>query len=199
MEITTATEKKGGISVFADGEYRFTVPAFIWASCDLSDGCDAGEEALAALKSRADDYRAEEAAVRLLSLRAHSEKELKEKLRRRFSADLAEKTAETMREKGYLDDEKFAEALASELARTKHYGPRRIKDELFRRGIGKEIAENAVSALDIDKNAAIIELIAKMRLPDDPNEKEVARMLRRLEAAGYSYADVKYALENRED
>ncbi len=63
----------------------------------------------------------------------------------------------------------------------------------------KEIAENAVSALDIDENTGIIELITKMRLPEEPSEKEVARAMRRLLAAGYSWSEIRRALSYRED
>ncbi len=199
MEITTTATKKGRINVNADGEYRFTVPAFIWAQSPLYEGCEADEDALEALRERAAAFEAEEAAVRLLSCRAHSEKELMLKLRRKFPADVAAAAAAAMREKGYLDDEAFAAALAEELSRVKRFAPARIVSELLRRGVDKEIAENAVSALDIDENTGIIELITKMRLPEEPSEKEVARAMRRLLAAGYSWSEIRRALSYRED
>ena len=199
MEITTTATKKGRINVNADGEYRFTVPAFIWAQSPLYEGCEADEDALEALRERAAAFEAEEAAVRLLSYRAHSEKELMLKLRRKFPADVAAAAAAAMREKGYLDDEAFAAALAEELSRVKRFAPARIVSELLRRGVDKEIAENAVSALDIDENTGIIELITKMRLPEEPSEKEVARAMRRLLAAGYSWSEIRRALSYRED
>ena len=200
MTITTDTTKKGRISVYADGEYRFTVSAFIWAASSLYEGCEADEETLEVLRGQGQTYDAEEAAVRLLSYRAHSEKELKMKLRRKSPADVAEAAAAKMRGLGDLNDEKFASQLAEELFRTKHYAPQRILSELFSRGIAKEFAENAVSALDIDENKGIIELISKMRLPEEPTEKDVARLMRRLLSAGYSYSEIRRALaEWRED
>ena len=200
MTITTDTTKKGRISVYADGEYRFTVPAFIWAASALYEGCEADEETLEDLRGQGLAFDAEEAAARLLSYRAHSEKELKMKLRRKYPAGVAEAAAAKMRDLGYIDDESFAAQLAEELSRSKHYAPQRILSELLSRGVDKEIAENAVSALDIDENNGIIELISKMRLPEEPTEKDVARVMRRLLSAGYSWSEIRRALaELRED
>ena len=97
MEITTTATKKGRINVNADGEYRFTVPAFIWAESALYEGCEADEDDLAALREQATAFEAEEAAVRLLACRAHSERELTLKLRRKYPADVAAETAAAMR------------------------------------------------------------------------------------------------------
>ena len=38
-----------------------------------------------------------------------------------------------------------------------------------------------------------------MRLPEEPSEKEVARAMRRLLAAGYSWSEIRRALSYRED
>ncbi len=46
MELTTTFTKKGRINVLADGEYQFTVPAFIWYASSLCGETEAEPEEL---------------------------------------------------------------------------------------------------------------------------------------------------------
>lgn len=191
MEITTTTTKRGRINVHADGEYLFTVPAFIWYGSSLLGKTQAQPEELEALQRAGLLYDAEDKALRLLSIRAHSEKELTLKLKQKYPAEIITAVTEKLRNNGLLDDEKFANMYAEELVRRKNFSSDRIRNELLSKGIDREIAENAVNALDIDKNTGIINIINKMHLPENPTRKDVDRLLRRLLSAGYTMRDIR--------
>lgn len=195
MEISTSTTKKGRINILTDGEYQFTVPAFIWYRSPLFGQTEADGVSLEALRAEGQAYDAYEKGLRLLGLRAHGAEELRRKLRRDYPADAANDAITKLTESGLLNDVSFAEALAEELYRRKHYAPERIKAELTHRGVDAETAKNALNILDIDRKQGIIDIISKMRLPERISQKDLNRLIRRLLGAGYTMAEIREAVE----
>lgn len=195
MEITTTTTKKGRINLFADGEYQFTVSAFFWAKNGCPEKGDLSAETLYDLKAAADEEAAYDKALRLLSMRAHSEAELLRKLRQAYDAAPAEAALDRCRENGLVDDAAFAAVYAEELFRRKAYAPARIALMLREKGIDKEIIKNTVDALDIDRKSGIIRIIEKIHLPEQITKAEADRLLRRLRAAGYSMREIREAID----
>ena len=191
MELSTTTTKKGRINIHADGEYQFTVPAFIWYASPLCGKTEILPEELEELRLSGQQCEAYDKALRLLGQRAHSTEELRRKLRQKYPADAVENTLQTLTENGLVDDVSFAEALAEELSRRKSYAPERIRLELCRRGIDAETAKNAVKSIDINKKEGIIEIINKLHLPERPTHKDVQRLIRRLLNAGYSMREIR--------
>ena len=199
MKLTTDTTKTGRIGIYTDGEFRFTVPAFIWYAHPLY-GCDeADEEALSELKAAGETHDAYEKALRLLGRRAHSAWELKTKLRAHYGAEAVAETLEKLNDNGLLNDVSFAEALAEELFRRKSYAPERIRMELLSRGVAAEIAKNAANGLDIHKKQGIIDIIGKMHLPETLSPKDADRLLRRLLSAGYTMREIREVVSFSED
>ena len=197
MILTTTTAKSGKINLYTDGEYRFSVPAEVWFANAYRDGNEIEEEELAALQTAADSVFAYENALRLLSMRAHSEKELTDKLKRKYKSAAAKQAVEKCRELGLIDDEKFAVMLADELVRRKHYAPKRVENELISRGIDRHIAQSAAQTLDIDEKISIIDIIDKL-CPQDtvPDAKTKKRIINRLLRLGYAPHEVFDTVEN---
>ena len=197
MIVSTTTAKSGKINIFADGEYRFSVPASLWFESTVRDGDEKDEEQLAALQEAADFVFAYDSALRLLSQRAHSEKELFDKLKRKYSLAPAKQAVEKCRDLGLLNDEKFADLLADELVRRKHYAPKRVENELMARGIDRHIAQSAAGSLDIDEKLSIMDIIEKLCPPGTkPDEKNKKRIINRLLRLGYAPHDVFDAVES---
>lgn len=197
MIISTTTAKSGKINIFTDGEFRFSVPASFWFENTVRDGDDIDEEQLAALQEAADFVFAYDSALRLLSQRAHSEKELYEKLKRKYKAAPAKQALEKCRELGLLNDAQFADLLADELVRRKHYAPKRVENELRARGIDRQIAQSAAQSLDIDEKLSIMDIIEKLCPADvKPDEKNKKRIINRLLRLGYAPHDVFDAVES---
>ncbi len=96
--------------------------------------------------SREDNkFRIKNSAFRLLSGRAHSKKELRDKLlQRKFPKDIVDEILEELLQKNYLDDEKFAEKYVEEKSIRKKQSPLKLKMELIKRGINSNEAEKAV-------------------------------------------------------
>lgn len=190
MELGISTTKKNRISIYADGEFLFTVPAVIWYSSRFREGDEVTEKDLEELRRESDLACAFDSAMRMLSLRAHSEYELKIKLKQKFSEDAVVFAIDKLRNLKLLDDESFAFNYAEELCRRKGFAPKRIVLELKNRGIDAATAEKAVNSLDIDREIGIIKVIEKYRLTKDSTPKERDRVIRRLLNMGYSFSDI---------
>ena len=87
---------------------------------------------------------AKEKALNLLEFRAHSRKELFDKLKRFTSAATADEVLDMLEEGGLIDDETYAFQYAHDAMELKMLGPVRIKRELAMRGIDNETAEAAI-------------------------------------------------------
>ena len=135
----------------------------------------------------------------MLSRRSHSAFELKNKLLKTVDLQSAEKAVEKFTELGYLNDEDFAEELSEYLFKTKKYSRNRVKQELIRRGIDREIIYRVLSEDDTDAAESIISIINKSYLrklgEEGGKQKVVAALMRK----GFSYSDIKtafYRMEN---
>ncbi len=108
------------------------------------------------------------AAVRLLAYRDRSVNEIRERLKQKeFQPAVISRVVEELASFGYLDDEKFAKIYSESLARNKKVGPRYILNGLAKKGIKREIAQNAVSELFDDPAAEEIEIrkLAEQKIP----------------------------------
>ena len=148
--------------------------------------------------------RAEERAFRLLTRRAHSEKELRTKLRAGgFSTSAVEETIQRCRELGYLDDGSFAVRRARVLAVDRLEGNRRIIRDLRSRGIDDELCRRAVEEArrQLGEEEAAERLLRKRirgRATAALDERERARLARGLLGKGFPTALVLKTLRMTE-
>lgn len=78
-------------------------------------------------------------AVWLLEKRDFSENELFKKLIKKYEEEESKAAVEKCVEAGYIDDERYAFRIIEKYQ--KRYGQRRLSDELFKRGIDRELCE----------------------------------------------------------
>jgi len=128
----------------------------------------------------------ESAAVRFLSVREHSTRELRDKLNSRFSdTGLVEQVLAELQQRNLLSDERFAEQYVS-LRTRKGYGPLRIRAELAERGIDSAMIDNW---LDSSPRAWAEHLreVARQRFGDAAagDHREQARRARFLQYRGF--------------
>ena len=133
-------------------------------------------------------------ALRLLEFRAHSERELTDKLKRAGAKDNnIEEVLEFCRNYGFVDDRSFAVKKARDLKNLKRYGIRRIKSELYSKGIAAEYIEEAVAELD-DNEEMLIPLVEK-KLGGNFEKKNFDKCIRYFIYRGYSFSDIKNCID----
>lgn len=139
---------------------------------------------------------AEEARKKALSLlerRDYGSEELKAKLiEKGASPSDAEAAVARMVQYGFVNDENYAAMVARHYA-ARGYGPGRIREELRRRRLGRELWDAALEEAPSDADAAYSLFRAKMRGGSDKDavRKASAALIRR----GFSWDDVRAAAE----
>ena len=132
-------------------------------------------------------------ALALLERRDYGTAELTEKLVEKGAerAD-AEAAAARMVEYGFINDENYAAMVARHYA-AKGYGAARIREELRRRRLGRELWDAALDAVPDNSDAAYRLFAAKMRGPSGPHpaRKAGAALIRR----GFGRDEVRAAME----
>jgi regulatory protein len=142
-------------------------------------------------------------AVKALGRQMRSEAELRRLMRKRMEpgepGEAAIAAALTrLREHGYLDDKSFAETYARLRQQNEKLGQRRVKQDLQQKGVGSELITQTLEARygQTDEEALAREHLERKRLRKPENEKETARIMRRLVAAGFSTGVIYKILRN---
>ena len=187
------------IHLLLDDEYQLTTDAEFWALNFINDGTDITDEEWEELVEKINYRKAFNKCADLLSRRDHSIKELRDKLLRTVDEASAHKAIDKFIEMGYLDDVNFARALAEHLYDTKHYSDSHVKQELYQRGISRDIINDIVESAENDPVESVMTIINKKYLNklnmEGGREKVIAAMVRK----GFSYSDIKSALEQIEN
>ncbi|MBR2454734.1 MAG: RecX family transcriptional regulator [Clostridia bacterium] len=195
MKLSVKQGKANKIHIYVDEEYRATVDSDYWYSEKYRNLKEINEEELTELLDSVSFRRAYNKGLDFLSRRPFGTKELIKKLcEKGHEKEASQKACERLIELGLLNDEEYARILANDLLERKSYSIKRIKQELAFRGIDREIVENTVDSLDNDPQKSIIILVKKKyinKLSDEKGKKRTVDALLRL---GYSYSDIKSAL-----
>lgn len=137
-----------------------------------------------------------EKALRLLEFRAHSEKELKDKLiRAGATEENIEKALDFCREYKFVNDELYAKRKAKDLQNLKKFGKYRIKSELSQKGIASDLIELALLELDEEEGDRLEPLIRK-KLSGNFEKKNIDKCIRYFIYRGYGFGDIKSCIEN---
>jgi len=93
-----------------------------------------------------------------------------------------------LKEHGYLNDVSYAETYTRLRQENEKLGARRVRNDLRQKGVRAEVIEEAVEARYGDANEETLarQHLERKRIPKPTNEKETARVVRRLVAAGFS-------------
>jgi regulatory protein len=89
---------------------------------------------------------------------------------------------------GYLNDAAFAETYARLRHENQKLGQRRVRQDLQQKGVGAELINETLEAryAQTNEEALAREHLERKRIRKPENEKETARVMRRLVAAGFS-------------
>lgn len=134
-----------------------------------------------------------EYAVRSLSSRMKSIRDLRRAMSQR--AEPGENGAAHMdaviaklKDLGYLSDERFAADFTRLRKENQKFGRRRVQQGLMQKGIAQELTQTTLATAydDIDEVALAQQYVERKRMKKPKDEKETARTMRRLVAAGFS-------------
>jgi regulatory protein len=93
-----------------------------------------------------------------------------------------------LREYGYLDDAAFAETYARLRQENEKLGERRVRQDLQQKGVNRELIAETLEARygQTNEEALARQHLERKRIRKPENQKETARVMRRLVTAGFS-------------
>ena len=138
-----------------------------------------------------------ETALNLLARKPQSRRELERKLAEWGSEPQeAEAICERLEELGYLNDAAYAAQVVEHYS-AKGFGERKLRDELYRRGVPRDLWEEALEQVG-DSSQAIDDFVRRKLRGERPDRAALKRVSDALARRGYSWGEISQALSRYE-
>jgi len=156
MPIITALRVQTGgedrVSLYLDDEFAFDLPLICAAG--LHTGQELSQVEIKALDSKNKEQAAYDRAVNYLSFRPRSAEEVRRHLVKSGISDtVVAIVVDRLRRQGTVDDVSFARFWIESRERFKPMAPRALRYELSQKGVGKDIIESLLPAIDAEASA----------------------------------------------
>lgn len=205
MNVTGITEhprRKGRYVVDVDGREAAVLTADSLVTLGVRVGVALEAAQLQAIEAAGAEVAVMDRALNLLAHRARSARELRRRLLQKGEpAPLVEAALERLARMGLIDDAEYARQVARSTAVVRGASKRRVRQELFRRGVASEIADAAIEQVYADESVdagEIVERAARKRLKAlaglDPETRR-RRLYGFLARRGYESDEIRVTLE----
>ena len=139
-----------------------------------------------------------ERALRYLAQRDHSRAELSRKLAGHGSADEVAEIIARMGELGLQSDQRFAEAWVR--SKAGRFGAARLRNELARRGVDRELVDEALAGECVESELERARTVWRARFGAPPADaREWARQARFLQTRGFATDLIRKLLKEQPD
>lgn len=177
--------------IFDDGTELKTTLGIITGRF-IRSGMDFDEEAYNELVSASGLAMAKARALRIINARPMSREELRKRLiEKGETPENAEACADWLCRMGLINDAEYAGSVVRHYA-AKGYGSARIKQELRHHGVPREMWDEAM--LQMPEQDAYLERFIRARLSEPGDRAQVKKVSDALFRRGYSWDQIKYAL-----
>lgn len=208
MKITKIepSKKKGFKRIYIDGEFFLSVADETVARRLLYENKEIGEDEIPELSKSVLVRRARERLLYALDRRLHSEKELREKLKRDYPPDIIDAAINELDSLGLIDDEAFARAFCEHRKEALKKGPYAIRQELILKGVSRDIIDAVLDECFCDEDEEYSSALSVSRKYqkdlDTLNGRQ--RLFAALTRKGFGYSVIKRVMrslcdENLED
>jgi len=208
MKITGISEQKkdkNRINVMVDAVYRFSLDIAQYGELGIRVGKEYTEEELVELETESQFGKVYARALEYCLMRPHSGREVGDYLYRKtrdsrtktgsvkkgVSPEITGRVFNRLQDRGYIDDEKFARFWIENRNLKKGVSRRKLQAELRSKGVDGQIIEHELAATDRGDESEIQKIIAKKR----PRYSDDQKIMQYLARQGFSYDDIKQALE----
>jgi len=148
-DVRTGRSRKQPRLIYIDGEFSFRLSEDICLKFGLFRGARLSEERIAEIQAEEERYQAKQAALRLVSHRLRSAREIDRKLREKgFSPSAVETAQRFLREYGMIDDAEFASAFVNDQLLRRPLGRRRLEQELRKKGVDSDTIRSTLDDID---------------------------------------------------
>ena len=190
--IEASKHKRGRVLVFLEDGACLKITEQELLDFGLRAGDDLNEATLAKLKEAAGVSNVKATAADIIGKRAMSRRDLERKLQEKGASEAeARYAAEWLEAIGAINDADYAALLVRHYGEM-GYGPARVREKLYEKGVPRELWDDALDQLPEGGDQIDRFLQGKLR-GRTPDEKEKKRLTDALLRRGYSWGDVRAA------
>lgn len=190
--VEASRHKRGRVLVFLEDGACLKITEQELLDFGLRAGDMLDDGTLARMKEAAGVSNVKAAAADIIGKRAMSRACLKQKLREKGASEAeARYAAEWLEAIGAIDDADYAALLVRHCAGL-GYGPARIREKLYEKGVPRELWDEALDQAP-DSGGQIDRFLAGKLCGRMPDEKEKKRLTDALLRRGFSWGDVRAA------
>ena len=190
--IEASKHKRGRVLVFLEDGACLKITEQELLDFGLRAGDELDKPTLDRLKEAAGVSNVKATAADLIGKRAMSRRDLERKLREKGASEAeARYAAEWLEAIGAINDADYAALLVRHCAQL-GYGPARIRDKLYEKGVPRELWEDALDTLP-DQSEDVDRFLRSKLRGELPDEKEKKRLTDALLRRGFSWGDVRAA------
>lgn len=191
--IQPSPHKKDRVLVYLTGGDLLRITPEELLRFGLRPGQELTEDVLEELRRAAARSQTRQRAAELAAGRMLSRKELSDRLVKKGADPReAQETAQWLADLGAVDDAAYAGVIVRHYA-AMGYGPGRVRQELQRRGVPRDLWEDALAQLPDPEEAIDKFLTAKLR-GKTPDRATLQRLSAALQRRGFQWKDIRPAL-----
>lgn len=216
MKITSISaqiKNPNRVSISVDGKYRFSLDISQVVDLGVKVGKEYTEAELTELEDESQFGKLYARALEYSLMRPHSMREVRDYLYRKtratkyksrtgeikeregVSEEITERIFNRLVERGYVSDEKFTRWWVENRNQRKGTSLRKLQAELRAKGVDSKIIEAELQESSRTDQDELQKIIAKKRSRYDDPQKFMQYLARQ----GFSYDDIKEALESEQD
>jgi len=165
MRILKVVKKgRSDVTIYFDNDSLLFLAVEVFLKSGLKKGDDISEDRFSLLIEQNKIFHIRQRAFRLLGRRQHSSSELSRKLwNKDYEQKLIDEVIDDLQNKGYLDDKEFIRAFVAEKSKAKNWSSKKIKAELFKRGVASKLIDEMFSERQTESDLESAMKLAKKK------------------------------------
>ena len=192
VQLDAIKNKRDMYKVTFDDDTELLLTAVHVADYNIYTGREISEEECEELITSVQISTAKSKAVRMIGNRSLSAKEVEKRLTATHcTADIVRETVEWLEQTGLIDDKEYAESIVSHYSK-KGYGEARIRNELFKRGIDRELWEEALK--NQEDSDDVINSFIERKLKGSDDKRDIQKVVEALCRRGYSFDQARQSV-----
>ncbi|HQC70239.1 MAG TPA: RecX family transcriptional regulator [Sedimentibacter sp.] len=191
-------KNKERFNIYIDDEYGFAVDISILIKYSLKKGMELDDALIDEILLSEEEISVYNYGISVLSRYFKSEYELRLKMKNKgFNPQLIDNAISILKERKYLDDERYCEMFINDKINISKHGVRKIKEALYYKGIDKEIIEEKIKSISAESEEERALLLGEKKLlniKENDNRKKMSKLSNYLLGKGFEYETVNKTL-----
>lgn len=194
-KIEIQKNNKDRVNIYLDGEYALAINAELIYKENLKVKDDVDISKLQEIAEKESYIRCEESAIKIIERSYKTEKEIRDKLKQKgYEEKQINNSIDFLKEYNFINDNTYAKAFIKDKLSSK--GSQKIKYDLMKKGIAKDIIEENLIKVDKNEEKEVALNVGRkkyesIRRKESDNYKLSGKLYRFLISRGYAYDIVK--------